>query len=428
MYYVYTKLAGDKTFKDSSIPSQLKVWIVASHSDMPINMRLYKRDEMLKALKSWVYPYQRPVLRHHNTHTDAIGRVVDATYIGAEEWEVKVKEITGKDIELPKDASGAILVKAYITDKEAIQKIVAGNYTTVSVGFFADKLICNICGKKKPPLFADPSDDEEYCQHITGEEYDGQIAYDVPIGIEYREISFVNVPADSYAGITKIEATSLDEAMKEIQVVVSEQNDSVNSQNETEFKDNDNTVNSREEGNSMDEIKKLQDELAAKDAELKQLKSDYENLKEKHDKLLKVLKTDLIDRIAGLKAILLGIEDAEKVEALKDEYKDLDVSALKVIEKEYRALVENSLAEELEEDECEECKEKDEAEVEEKAEEEKKKDAEKEENEDSKENEEEVKNDTDEDVNLQKEKNPAPVSDMKDPFDTLDEILIGKKK
>ena len=434
MYYVHTRLAADKNkFEDSQMPSQLKVWIVATHSDMPINMRLYKRDEMQKALKSWTYPYQRPVLRHHDTHTDAIGRVVDAVYIGAEEWGVKVKEITGKDLELPNGATGAILVKAYITDQEAIQKIISGNYATVSVGFFADELRCNICGKPKAPMFLDPGDSDEYCNHITGEEYDGQIAYDVPIGIEYREISFVNVPADSYAGITKIEATSLDEAMKEINIAISEQSDAVNSQNEqaNAFKDHDNTVNSREEGNDMEEIKKLQDELAAKDEELKRIKSDYEKLRDEHEKLLSVFKTDLIDRVAGLKAIILGIEDEEEIEALKDFYKDMDVAILKALEVEYRTIVENNLADE--DEECNDCENKEEEKVEEaedvkdeeKADENEENPAEEKEDEKSDEN---VNNDSTEDVNLQKEQNPAQVTDSKSPIEIIDEFLLGKRK
>jgi hypothetical protein len=83
-------------------------------------------------------------------------------------------------------------------------------------------MICNICGKQKMSWLDD--DEENYCSHVTGEEYDGVVAYNVPLGIEYKEISFVNKPADSYAGIVKLEKTSLENALKEVKTELFEQN------------------------------------------------------------------------------------------------------------------------------------------------------------------------------------------------------------
>ncbi len=361
MLFENIQLKVDKSFKDSEAPEQLKLWIVATHSDMPINMRLYRQDEMAKAVITWITPFQKPILKHHDNYTDAIGRVVEAHYISKEEWNTKVKEITGKRIALPKDSTGAILLKAYVTDKEAVEKIVRGNYTTVSVGFFADDLVCNICGKRKPGLLNmlpdELDEDEEYCEHITGQEYDGVVAYDVPLGIQYRELSFVNSPADTYAGIAKVEHTSLQEALKELKVEVFGHDENVNL---TLIDSDTAVVNSDKEGYDMEELKKIQDAYQDLERQYRELEdahrkvlAEYDMLKDAHEKLLTTLKEDLIDRVVGLKAIVLGIEDEEALNNLKESYKDYSVEVLKSLEREFRALVDSM----LDESDCETCEE-----------------------------------------------------------------------
>lgn len=433
-YFVYTQLQVDKTFKDQETPSQLKLWIVATHSDMPINMRIYKKEEIKKAVATWTHPFQKPVLRHHDNYTDAIGRVVEAYYIDRQEWDAKVKALTGKKIQLPAEASGGILLKAYVTDEEAIKKVMAGNYTTVSVGFFADALVCNICGKPKPGIFDEPDEEIDFCPHETGHEYDGVIAYDVPLGIQYREISFVNTPADSYAGIARLEVTSLDEALKEIKNEPFGQDKDVNST----MTDSDVNVNSDKEGSDMEELKKLQDAYTELESKYKELEdaynkkvAEYDALKEAHDKLLGVLKEDLIDRVAGLKAIILGIEDAEAVEKIKEGIKDYSIDTLKTLEKEYKALV-DSLLIEKEDAECEECKEEgedktEEPAVEEELKEEVKEDEEKEEKIEEEANDENVEFEHKDEVNLQKEMNPITTNLVDSTLDLIDQVLGFKK-
>jgi len=80
----------------------------------------------------------------------------------------------------------------------------------------------------------------------------------VPLNIEYKEISFVNDPADSHAGIAKIEPVRLDEAFSEIQNELAE-TDNVNSQIEL-------IDSNQEEAVKMDdELLKLQDQLKQKE-------------------------------------------------------------------------------------------------------------------------------------------------------------------
>lgn len=419
MLYINTKLSYDKKLKDSANPEQLRLWIIATHSDIPINMRLYLQDEMKKSVSTWVTPYQKPVLRHHDEMSDQIGRVVDQFYIDKETWNGQIKQLIGKNVKLPDGATGGLLIKAYITDQEQIQKILAGNYTTVSVGFSANTMICNICKKPKQPNFGmfgeadlDPNQDE-ICEHITGSEYDGVIQYDVPLGLEYKEISFVNEPADSYAGIAKIEQVALDEALSEVK---NEFNDYNNVNSKIELIDS-----NREEAGKMDEeLIKLQDEINKKDAELVNLKDAYQKLLDDHTKLLDFLKDDYTERVAGLKAIVLGIDDDNEINNMKLSLSTHSLDTLKALELEYKQLVQKLLENEDSEDkECVEC-----ATEPEKTETVESKDEEQAEQ--NVEPQQQAAINTNDSVNLQKEQNPADFN-MYDPSDIID-MLLGIKK
>jgi len=43
------------------------------------------------------------------------------------------------------------------------------------------------------------------CEHEPGVEYDGEVCYHIPTELTYKEISFVNVPADDHAVVAKHE-------------------------------------------------------------------------------------------------------------------------------------------------------------------------------------------------------------------------------
>jgi hypothetical protein len=167
-------------------------WLVASHSDKVINSRVYTPAELQRLGESYVKPYNKPVLKNHDTDSEPVGRIVDFRYIPQGRWS-EAKDLLGEDIELPIDSSGALLLKAHITDPEAIQKIEDSRYMTVSIGFSASSLKCSICGQDWVS--------EGPCEHEFGHMYDGQLAVGIPSGMQAMEISFVNVPADDYARV-----------------------------------------------------------------------------------------------------------------------------------------------------------------------------------------------------------------------------------
>ena len=347
MEYIDMSIITDPKFKDSQTEA-LMLYIVASHSDVPINERLYTRYEFSTAVDTWIEPFQKPVLLHHEDHVDAVGRVVEQYYIQSEDWQVKSKQITGKTIKFPKNQSGAVLLKAYITDAEQIDKIKKGIYTTVSVGMKQEKLLCSYCGK-----------DIHECPHIPGEKIDNETVYYVPQKISFQEVSFVNKPADKYAGIVLIEDTTIDEAMKNIKKEVMVEDKVVNSDL---IVDNESASNFKEV-EDMD----FKDELIQAQKQIKELQDKYDalqkhkdELKDKYDELEKLFKDQFVDKVVSLKMILEGSEDSELEKSLKEKYADYDIEQLKMLEDELSSLVTKLIDKELDSNEendkpCENC-------------------------------------------------------------------------
>ena len=67
---------------------------------------------------SWTRPYSKPILTHHDPHSDPLGRIVDAKFV---------------EKTLPSGLPG-IEVSAEIGNPEAIEKIRDGRFLTVSIG------------------------------------------------------------------------------------------------------------------------------------------------------------------------------------------------------------------------------------------------------------------------------------------------------
>lgn len=89
--------------------------------------------------------------------------------------------------------------KAYMlnndTNRALIDEIDAGIKKEVSVSCAMTKSICSICGKDKR---------HERCEHIVGKEYGGKMCYTIlDDASDAYEFSFVAVPAQRQAGITK---------------------------------------------------------------------------------------------------------------------------------------------------------------------------------------------------------------------------------
>jgi len=164
--------------------------VAASHSGTLINNRVYPPDKMKKGIKSWTTPFKKPVLINHNEEGDPIGRVMKAKYTPTP------RGLDGKEYKpvlKPSDGFGYVDLTVKVTDQAAIQKIMDGRYETVSVRMSTDQARCSVCDTD----WADAGP----CEHMPGKKYDGKLAYMTTGDLTYREVSFVNIPADEFAKV-----------------------------------------------------------------------------------------------------------------------------------------------------------------------------------------------------------------------------------
>lgn len=219
----------DSRIKDNVGNGQhLLVRIAATHAGIITgNNTFYLPDRMKRGTSTWTAQYNKPVLKHHNSNDDAIGRVISASYVDlVDKMTGQIRNSICKDSYLISDSlksfidgklsrngevqficdvlskNGVLDDKNYqglgyceiiasITDPEAIQKIRDGRYLTGSVSASTDGAACSIC---KSDWIEDGR-----CDHTPGEIYDGERAFLIAGDFEYEEYSYVNRPADIHS-------------------------------------------------------------------------------------------------------------------------------------------------------------------------------------------------------------------------------------
>ena len=148
--------------------------------------RLKGNKELKSGVFSWLVPYRKPMLTHHNKYDgEPIGRIVNAQFVRETQ--------AGKE---------GIVVIPKITDPEAIEKVLDGRYFTVSIGAETDAAVCSICGVNRA---------EEWCDHQRGQKYEDKECYWIIGNLWFSELSFVNVPADRDAMIVDISVSGMEE-------------------------------------------------------------------------------------------------------------------------------------------------------------------------------------------------------------------------
>lgn len=207
--------------------SSLLVKVAATHSGVVNqNHRFYRPDRMQDAAHQWVPEegkgYAKPVLFEHDQKSDVLGRVRTSRYIDESyKWSNEFPTIKDsifykvgdKKVDLFKSVDwivdnlmgipdysglGYIELGLNVTNPDAINKVLRDEYLTVSVGFKTGSAICSVC-------HTDWAVDDK-CDHSIGEldKESGRPAFLICGDFIYEEISFVNFPADPFAGkITK---------------------------------------------------------------------------------------------------------------------------------------------------------------------------------------------------------------------------------
>lgn len=161
----------------------LDVETEATHSGKNHNYCIYYEDSMEKDAESFVNPFNKPMLKNHDSYSEPLGRIKQSWF--------GPSKLT--------DERSAIHLKTRVTDKDAIEKFLDGRYGTVSIGGSMGTVTCNICGKTilKDGKF-------KFCGHWRGESYKDQVCYWGARDIEYHEVSTVNNPADDFAQVVKV--------------------------------------------------------------------------------------------------------------------------------------------------------------------------------------------------------------------------------
>lgn len=219
--------------KDNTSESgSLLVKVAATHSGVVNgNHRFYRPDRMQDAAHQWTPDHAvqaKPVLFEHNRQGDILGRVKTARYVDESyRWAGDFPTIKdsifydkkpGQNLYssvdwvvenlMPlKDYSGLgyIELGLNVTNPEAVAKVLRDEYLTVSVGFTTGQAICSICHQ-------DWAQDDK-CDHHPGmtDEESHKRAFLICGDFKYEEISFVNFPADPFAG--KVSKDSLKDSL-----------------------------------------------------------------------------------------------------------------------------------------------------------------------------------------------------------------------
>jgi hypothetical protein len=175
-----------KPSKEAEELIALHVQIEAIHAGKTKNNTFYSSEKlrgdalMSSGVHSWIYPYNKPMLTHHNQYNgEPVGRVIEAQYVTT-----------------TKANREGIIVKAEVVDKDAMTKVLDGRYKTVSIGAETDAAVCSVCGKDVIK--------DGYCGHWPGEVYDGEKCFFMVGNLWFSELSFVNVPADQDAMVVSV--------------------------------------------------------------------------------------------------------------------------------------------------------------------------------------------------------------------------------
>lgn len=173
---------GDEyaSHKESATDTGLIVEIAAIHEGLTANFNYYGAEELKKSLDTWVSPYPRPVITNHDQLSETLGRIMAAKIVDENDLTT-------------------IMLQAAIGDAIAIEKFRDKRYLTGSVGGKAEQAICNICGTD----WAKAPAEGRYmpCDHRRGQLYKGKLAWLEMIGINWKEYSMVNTPADAQSGV-----------------------------------------------------------------------------------------------------------------------------------------------------------------------------------------------------------------------------------
>jgi len=163
------------------------------------NMGYYKPDKLQASIKTWLEPYNKPVLVNHDKNKDAIGRVKGSVYQATVPSLIPKVKNSVYESDYSYRGLGHIKNLLEVTDADAVNKVLDGRYLTLSVSGDNDEMTCSICHQEWL--------NDGKCVHRFGQHYEDErtgedrLAYWTAGNFLWDEVSFVNEPADPFAQV-----------------------------------------------------------------------------------------------------------------------------------------------------------------------------------------------------------------------------------
>lgn len=174
---------------------ELIVEIEIVHEGESSNGLYFEKEALQKSVGAWTYPYNKPVIMHHNTDDGiTVGRVIHAKY---------------REDSIKKPGYAAQVIYAKILGKEHVDMVKDGRLDTVSIGAKSDDTSCSICGKNTSRFKGECS------RHKVGSIYNGKKCLRIVNNFNAYEASYVINPSDKFAGNIKIISNEEFEKIKE---------------------------------------------------------------------------------------------------------------------------------------------------------------------------------------------------------------------
>lgn len=192
---------------------EMLLTIAASHYGFRNgNWTVYRHDTVKHDINTYVAPKPKPIIQQHRPkESEVFGYVIAADYKLTSFYDEfskhhKLEKLTTDeyielmdDIILPYqkanpnfDGLAYLELVGKLTHQAGIKKVLDKEFLTVSIGAMPNKLICSVCG-------ADQT--KKMCKHYGRKDNN---TFMLAESLDYKELSFVNKPADPFGRIVRI--------------------------------------------------------------------------------------------------------------------------------------------------------------------------------------------------------------------------------
>lgn len=283
----------------------LDVTFEATHTNRIINSAIYTQESMAEDVTTFMAPFGKPLIKNHDIDQEPLGRIINAYYDESQFLE----------------DCGTINATWRVTDSDAMKKFADGRYKTMSIGASSNKIVCNTCGK----TILD-NGRVKFCGHWRGQTYKDNLCTWTMTGLNYKEGSIVNSPADPYAQVKNIRVVKKksDKGVNDMENnnnsnqngVLGQMDNILNgntSQEQNTDKSDDKTQAKDTQDNAQEnnELETIKNELAAVKNELMEAKNDI-TIKDGEIQALKAEKIVLESKIQNSQEKLVAFANYNK--------------------------------------------------------------------------------------------------------------------